>query len=249
MELSDPYNNYVLARAPVCYWRLGGATGDFVDLGSAMLNAVPSGAGLLRQQSDYWAETNAIALVSADDFVEIASSSALDFVSAVSVEVLVKWSGAQAGTILVARWPGVASTVKNWRLSTDGINVGRLVFRVYVGGVEEYTATAGSYNDGNWHHIVGVYDGSMVRLYVDGVEAATPKPATGNLSAGNMPVRIGRYSDYLNGQFSGTISHVALYDRALSREEVVNSVVNVRGIPRDTQQVKSFAALHNRYFL
>lgn len=249
MELSDPYNNYVLARAPVCYWRLGGATGDFVDLGSAMLNAVPSGGSLLRQQLDYWGETNAIALTGTSDYVEVASSSAVDFVSAMSVGLLVKWSGNQAGTHLVARWPGVASAVKNWRLSTDGLYVGKLVFMVYVGEAEKYASTAESYNDGQWHYVKGVYDGSMVRLYVDGVEAATPTAATGSFSIGNMPIRIGRYSDYSSGQFSGTISHVALYDRALSREEVVNSAVNVRGIPRDTQQVKSFAALHNRYFL
>lgn len=71
---------------------------------------------------------------------------------------------------------------------------------------------------GAWQHVVGTYDGTTGRLWVDGVEVASgsftaPEPA-------NLPVNIGAY---FGGGFgwAGAIDEVQIYDRALSVTEVV----------------------------
>jgi hypothetical protein len=71
-----------------------------------------------------------------------------------------------------------------------------------------------------WHHVVGIRNGSDVKLYIDGVG----KTATGNV-AGPLSVNgvaIGRskvltsYTEF----FDGIIDEVAIYNRALSAEDV-----------------------------
>lgn len=67
-------------------------------------------------------------------------------------------------------------------------------------------------NDGKWHHIAGVYDGTRLLLYVDGrVDAVAD--ASGTISISSEPVSIG-------GQFKGSIDEVVIFDHALSPDEV-----------------------------
>ena len=50
-------------------------------------------------------------------------------------------------------------------------NDGRLNFGVWVGFADTLTSTA-SYNDGQYHHVVGTQGPSGMALYVDGVRIA-----------------------------------------------------------------------------
>ena len=47
-------------------------------------------------------------------------------------------------------------------------------------GQESYAASPadGVVYDGQWHHLVGTYDGNAVRLYVDGTEIGLGTPAS-----------------------------------------------------------------------
>lgn len=71
---------------------------------------------------------------------------------------------------------------------------------------------------GSWVHLAGTYDGSMMRIYVDGVQVATdpdsdPVPATSNqLSIG----RSSMWGEY----FDGLIDEVRIYDRTLTQAEI-----------------------------
>jgi len=71
---------------------------------------------------------------------------------------------------------------------------------------------------GQFTHVVGTYDGSALRLYVDGqlVDSApdnrAAKPTTSSLL-------VGLESQFL-GDFGGTIDEVAIYDKALSSERI-----------------------------
>ncbi|MDH4242034.1 MAG: LamG domain-containing protein, partial [Phycisphaerae bacterium] len=88
------------------------------------------------------------------------------------------------------------------------------------------TSTA-SYNDGNWHHLAGVYTRSAnLKLYVDGVPEGTP----GDISYAEnknidltQPLAIGCRVVYGRSNdlyFNGTIDEVAIYERALSADEI-----------------------------
>src|SRR3989344_5085329 len=69
-----------------------------------------------------------------------------------------------------------------------------------------------------WHHIIGVYDGSTKKIYVDGVEKNSAF-RNGNLNTYTSPLRIGA-NGALGELFKGYIDEVRVFDRALTPSEV-----------------------------
>jgi hypothetical protein len=74
--------------------------------------------------------------------------------------------------------------------------------------------------NGTWHHVAGTYDGTQVRLYVDG------KLVAGTLHAGAIAstthrVNIGRNSERTVRQYNGVIDDVRIYRGALPTSEIV----------------------------
>lgn len=91
--------------------------------------------------------------------------------------------------------------------------------------VNLYRDDKGSFSDGKWHSLVETWDGTQVRIYLDGREAlpnflgARTKFTAPDFKAGSL--RIGNalgLND--NENFRGWIDETALWSRALSQEEV-----------------------------
>ena len=82
---------------------------------------------------------------------------------------------------------------------------------------------------GEWHHIVGTYDGIQLQLYVDGVPAGNPVPHTGTIlpmpKGGFLAIgsEDGRRTNNPNEPryFHGAIDEVGIYRRALTPDEVL----------------------------
>lgn len=73
-----------------------------------------------------------------------------------------------------------------------------------------------------WTHLAATYDGSFVRLYVNGVEVAAAA-RTGNLLASTQPLFIGGNTIY-GYYFAGMIDDVRVYNRALTQTEIQNDM-------------------------
>jgi hypothetical protein len=74
-------------------------------------------------------------------------------------------------------------------------------------------------NDGQWHHAAGVYDGSMLYLYVDGM-LDNSMPSSGSIATNSYDVCIGENSQVTGRYWDGLIDDVQVYKRALSSEEI-----------------------------
>jgi len=72
----------------------------------------------------------------------------------------------------------------------------------------------------DWHHYVGTYDGTNIRLYVDGVLRDT-ESGSGTIAANALNTFIGRDSNSSGRLFDGLIDEVALYDQALSGAQIL----------------------------
>jgi uncharacterized protein (TIGR02145 family) len=76
--------------------------------------------------------------------------------------------------------------------------------------------------DDNWHFIVGTFNGTALRLYIDGVLVNTnntlPLTKIDNCIGGNL--QIGRWWDNFPYYFNGKIDDIAIYNRALTPQEV-----------------------------
>ncbi|MFH0776406.1 MAG: LamG-like jellyroll fold domain-containing protein, partial [Patescibacteria group bacterium] len=68
-----------------------------------------------------------------------------------------------------------------------------------------------------WYHLVATFDGSKIRLFVDGTEQDS-LDAAGSLAATADPILIGG-----EGGFVGAVDEVKIFGRALSAEEIASS--------------------------
>ncbi|MFH0923908.1 MAG: LamG domain-containing protein, partial [Candidatus Falkowbacteria bacterium] len=76
-------------------------------------------------------------------------------------------------------------------------------------------------NDSQWHHIVGSYDGTSMKIYIDGNLEDTNTDFSGNLPTNDGNVRIGAdYQPTPDNFFSGLIDEARIYNRALSADEI-----------------------------
>jgi hypothetical protein len=71
-----------------------------------------------------------------------------------------------------------------------------------------------------WHHLAGTYDGSELKLYVDGALEATTAHI-GSIATTTYNLNIGRNTQYPDRLYNGLIDDVRIYDRALSQAEIV----------------------------
>ena len=73
-----------------------------------------------------------------------------------------------------------------------------------------------SITDGNWHHVIGTYNGSVAALYIDGnLEVSGAR--SGNFTPGNIAIgSVGGGGEHFNGK----IANVRIYNKALTASEV-----------------------------
>jgi hypothetical protein len=71
------------------------------------------------------------------------------------------------------------------------VSEGRPEFSVHLGGAyRSVEASSPVLKTGVWHHVAGVYDGSEVRMYLDG-ELLDTRPASGSRRTNDLPLMIG----------------------------------------------------------
>lgn len=120
---------------------------------------------------------------------------------------------------------------QSWVISKMGTGTG--AYAMYVNGDDDLvftgdTGTGWSGHTGDaavpinaWSFVVATYNGTWVNTYVNGTTKGTPVARTGNFISTAKTLKIG-WEDAWNSQgFVGKIDEVAVWDRALSDEEIV----------------------------
>ena len=88
--------------------------------------------------------------------------------------------------------------------------------------------------NGAWHLVVGTYDGSVVRLYVDGLEVGSGAADAGNLDyglPGSNDFFIGDYPGCANHTFVGAIDDVRVWNSALGSAQIMALMPQPTGNP------------------
>ena len=75
--------------------------------------------------------------------------------------------------------------------------------------------------EGKWHRVTGVYDGKLLRIYVDG-RTVGEKPFTGQARRNTFPVMIGNNAEHLERRVAGIIREARIYNRAITAAEVAS---------------------------
>ncbi|MEJ2706145.1 MAG: putative Ig domain-containing protein [Anaerolineales bacterium] len=159
------------------------------------------------------------------DKINVSAFSDIDWTSgdSFSVEAWVKIPATELCTenkVAVGRYEG--SGQASWWLGCDGTdNHAAFSLRDNTGTGLRVVGTT-PINDGNWHHLVGVRDASAGEnmIYVDGAEETATSASYSASFASTHELNFG----YMNANpyyyFPGSIDEIALYDRALSLDEI-----------------------------
>ncbi|HEU5172254.1 MAG TPA: LamG domain-containing protein, partial [Nitrososphaeraceae archaeon] len=93
-------------------------------------------------------------------------------------------------------------------------------------GSDKFITSSNTYNDGQWHHVVVTYDGSILRLYIDGSEVGSKsiKQSQGPDSTSENSLRIGANSAILDNYFIGNIDEVGVWNGALTQPVILNLI-------------------------
>lgn len=93
-------------------------------------------------------------------------------------------------------------------------------FMIKKDGVSYNATASGNINDGTWHHVIAIYDGSLIKIYVDGLLKASTS-YSGGIPYSGSNLRIGtNYSSTSTGNFNGTMDNVRIYNRVISEDEI-----------------------------
>jgi hypothetical protein len=83
--------------------------------------------------------------------------------------------------------------------------------------------------DGKWHYVVGTFDGTTLSYYLDASLNASSLEGLGlTLPKSNTIPKIGSYTND-SGFFSGYISNIQIYNRALSSQEILQNYNATKG--------------------
>lgn len=159
----------------------------------------------------------ALAFDGSNDYVSVADSNSLDLTNRMTLEAWVR-----------------PTANSGWRTVLMKENNGELAYAMYAressnrpSGWLRINPTSGSSqsavsNTGltlnAWSHLALTYDGSVMRLYVNGVQKGT-RNVTGNMYTSSNPLKFGGngvWGEY----FAGQLDEIRIYNRALNASEI-----------------------------
>ena len=100
-----------------------------------------------------------------------------------------------------------------------------LGFEIDDASTSKYATSSSAYNDGLWHHLVGVREGTNMKLYIDGsLITTTAIGSYGSLDMSGKKLLIGVNNASapagLGNYFTGDVANLGIWNRALSASEI-----------------------------
>lgn len=222
---ADNYGKAVFGLDPTLYWRLGetGTATTAVDAGMNKSTGTYTGSTsiLVKGQAGALSGVSSTAVrwapTTGTTTARLAGTKQYVNPQIFSVEAWFKTTTAAGGKIVGFGDSNSGLSSSNDRHIYMSPN-GTLNFGVYNNG-QTLISTSGTYNDGQWHHVVGELSGNGMAFYVDGVVVGTnPNTAAQNY---NGYWRVGNDSGWGGATtFTGTIDEVAVYGTALTQSQV-----------------------------
>ncbi len=168
----------------------------------------------------------------ADSFIDLGDISKVNnlVTQAFTVETWAKPAVFESDVNLIGVIQDNGSSEFGWALGTK--SWGKFIFAVATENTDTLTylssrddsnePTCRSFDENIWHHVVGVYNGIEMQIYVNGILCNTSKEQSGDISypvAANFVLGMFKDDDE-NKAFDGAMSDTRLWNRALTQEEI-----------------------------
>jgi hypothetical protein len=147
--------------------------------------------------------------------------------SALSMEGWIKPSSFKSASPYISSLWGTEVSDSNsafLRLGDANIANNKLQFVLSINSVQQKLTTATALNANTWYHIAATYDGSSMKIYINGVLDAS-KSQTGSVNS-NGAFNVG-YLYNTSRNFNGKVDEVRVWKRALSQTEISQNMCNV----------------------
>ena len=163
---------------------------------------------------------NALDFDGSDDYVSLPNESNFDFTDSMTIAAWIKVDAFDED------WQAIISKGgdDSWRLQRYG-STNHIDFGTSGLSNQDLEGTT-DVNDGNWHYIAGVFDGSAKYIYVDGNLDASAR-VTGTIATTNDPVEIGANSQHSDRNFDGLIDEVRIWNVARTQNQIQGYMNNV----------------------
>jgi hypothetical protein len=219
---SEPYAQAVLTDTPAAYWRFGETAGvNAADNLGANPGLVAATVSL--GQAGVFTDNAAMSFSGADGSkVTVPNSPSLLAVDGGSSLALEAWVKPRALSVpthyqIFYSFPGQAASYVG--LYDSGGVLRPLVALVINGAQRSFVAGPALAVD-SWYHMVVTYDGSALRLYVNGTEVGQLTGLSGPVSIGAGGVQLGGYPIAGGYNLDGLVDEPAIYSHSLTAAQV-----------------------------
>ena len=209
------YDTAVLADSPVSYWKLGETSGT-VAADSAGSNPGTYTGGVTLAAAGPGSQANAASFNGTDGYVAVPFSAGLQPASVTDEIWVYLPADPGAGKMFMQ---SNAGTPMGHVLGHGITGAGESMFGSWFSGSWHNTGATTALTFNAWHHLAGTYDGTTLKIYVDGSEVASAEATWGGpLAYAAGEFRIAR--DYANSFTAARFARAAVYSTALSAARI-----------------------------
>ena len=161
-----------------------------------------------------------------DDYVEIMDAPELNPTNAITVEAWVKMESYYDLSTIVAKddW---SSAESGYVLRIDNYsNINTPQFQIGSYGWFSVNASQGSIPNNVWTHVAGTFDGSFLKIYINGVEAGSVSYSGSIVPAPCSFYIGGHHNNYVNRQWDGLVDEVRLWNVCRTENEILLNMEN-----------------------
>jgi hypothetical protein len=148
-----------------------------------------------------------------NDYVDLGNNAAFDITEQITLSAWVNTNDAGNGQ----HNPYVGKGDQTYAIKHASSNT--IEFFIFDAGWHTANVKVDSSFNGEWHHVLGTYDGSELKTYVDGILGATVAHQ-GSIEVQTHNLTIAMNSQETDRFYDGVIDEVKIYNRALSPSEI-----------------------------
>ncbi len=209
--------NDISSLSPLSWWRCGdGDTSPtLTDNGSGGNNGTMTNFSTFSTDvptASTFSNTQSIALDGIDDYVDIGNPNNLSTITSISISAWFKTTDTVGGLIIVGSDDNVQG--RRYILRTENSSGIKLRFFSFSSN-NSFNDIIGTtnINDGQWHHVLAINNGTNLKIYVDGVlDNSNTNGNLINTTFATPDINIGRRSySGVEGYFDGYIDEVAIW--------------------------------------
>jgi len=152
-----------------------------------------------------------------DDYITISNDNSLNPKEQITLSTWVYFNSLSSTQYFFEK-PFTSGAEPYHQYSLLAVTNGSVAFSLSLDGTRNDFFSTTTVAQGKWYHIISTYDGSIMKIYIDGQKDTNELIASGNITEYNTPVELGRYLGL--HYFNGRLDDVAIYSKALTAQQV-----------------------------